>query len=203
MKKNKISKNWINKQRRDIFVRKSKVEGYRSRAVYKLQEIDEKYNILKNGITLIDLGAAPGSWSQYALKNIKSGKIVSIDLLDFEKIGNIHKIKGDFTEDRYKKEIIDYFGSKVDAVLSDMAVNTTGNKNIDSIYTGELCMEAMQFSKNILKKNGKFISKIFMGSTFNEIISEAKKIFKENKVYKPLASRKGSKENFIICKFLR
>ena len=203
MKKNKISKNWINKQRRDIFVKKSKIEGYRSRAVYKLQEIDHKFKIFKNGISVIDLGAAPGSWSQYALKNIKSGKIVSIDLLDFEKIGNIHQIKGDFTEDRYKKEIIDYFGSKVDVVLSDMAVNTTGNKNIDSIYTGELCMEAMQFSKNILNKNGKFISKIFMGSTFNEIISEAKKIFKENKVFKPAASRKDSRENFIICKFLR
>ena len=203
MKKNKISKNWINKQRRDIYVRRSKVEGYRSRAVYKLQEIDQKFKIFKNGISVIDLGAAPGSWSQYALKNIKNGKIVSIDLKDFEKIGNIHQIKGDFTDDSYKKKIIDYFGTKVDVVLSDMAVNTTGNKNLDSIYTGELCMEAMKFSKETLKNDGKFISKIFMGSTFNEIISEAKKIFKENKVFKPLASKKGSKESFIICKFLR
>ena len=203
MKKNKISKNWINKQRRDIYVRRSKVEGYRSRAVYKLQEIDQKFKIFKNGISVIDLGAAPGSWSQYALKNIKNGKIVSIDLKDFEKIGNIHQIKGDFTDDSYKKKIIDYFGAKVDVVLSDMAVNTTGNKNLDSIYTGELCMEAMNFSKETLKNDGKFISKIFMGSTFNEIVSEAKKIFKENKVFKPLASKKGSKESFIICKFLR
>ena len=203
MKKNKISKNWINKQRRDIYVRQSKVEGYRSRAVYKLQEIDQKFKIFKNGISVIDLGAAPGSWSQYALKNIKNGKIVSIDLKDFEKIGNIHQIKGDFTDDSYKKKIIDYFGAKVDVVLSDMAVNTTGNKNLDSIYTGELCMEAMKFSKETLKSDGKFISKIFMGSTFNEIVSEAKKIFKENKVFKPLASRKDSKESFIICKFLR
>ena len=203
MKKNKISKNWINKQRRDIFVRRSKVEGYRSRAVYKLQEIDQKFKIFKNGISVIDLGAAPGSWSQYALKNIKNAKIVSIDLKDFEKIGNIHQIKGDFTDDSYKKKIIDYFGTKVDVVLSDMAVNTTGNKNLDSIYTGELCMEAMKFSKETLKNDGKFISKIFMGSTFNEIVSEAKKIFKENKVFKPLASKKGSKESFIICKFLR
>jgi len=203
LKKNKISKNWINKQRRDIYVRRSKVEGYRSRAVYKLQEIDQKFKIFKNGISVIDLGAAPGSWSQYALKNIKNGKIVSIDLKDFEKIGNIHQIKGDFTDDSYKKKIIDYFGTKVDVVLSDMAVNTTGNKNLDSIYTGELCMEAMKFSKETLKNDGKFISKIFMGSTFNEIISEAKKIFKENKVFKPLASKKGSKESFIICKFLR
>ena len=203
MKKNKISKNWINKQRRDIYVRRSKVEGYRSRAVYKLQEIDQKFKIFKNGISVIDLGAAPGSWSQYALKNIKNGKIVSIDLKDFEKIGNIHQIKGDFTDDSYKKKIIDYFGTKVDVVLSDMAVNTTGNKNLDSIYTGELCMEAMKFSKETLKSDGKFISKIFMGSTFNEIVSESKKIFKESKVFKPLASRKDSKESFIICKFLR
>ena len=203
MKKNKISKNWINKQRRDIYVRRSKVEGYRSRAVYKLQEIDQKFRIFKNGMSVIDLGAAPGSWSQYVLKNVKNGKIVSIDFKDFEKIGNIHQIKGDFKDDRYKKEIVDYFGVKVDVVLSDLAVNTTGNKNLDSIYTGELCMEAMKFSKETLKSDGKFISKIFMGSTFNEIVSEAKKIFKENKVFKPLASRKDSKESFIICKFLR
>ena len=203
MKKNKISKNWINKQRRDIYVRRSKVEGYRSRAVYKLQEIDQKFRIFKNGMSVIDLGAAPGSWSQYVLKNVKNGKIVSIDFKDFEKIGNIHQIKGDFTDDRYKKEIVDYFGVKVDVVLSDLAVNTTGNKNLDSIYTGELCMEAMKFSKETLKSDGKFISKMFMGSTFNEIVSEAKKIFKENKVFKPLASRKDSKESFIICKFLR
>ena len=203
MKKNKISKNWINKQRRDIYVRRSKVEGYRSRAVYKLQEIDQKFRIFKNGMSVIDLGAAPGSWSQYALKNVKNGKIVSIDFKDFEKIGNIHQIIGDFTDDRYKKEIVDYFGVKVDVVLSDLAVNTTGNKNLDSIYTGELCMEAMKFSKETLKSDGKFISKMFMGSTFNEIVSEAKKIFKENKIFKPLASRKDSKESFIICKFLR
>jgi len=202
LKKNKISKNWINKQRRDIFVRRSKVEGYRSRAVYKLQEIDQKFKIFKNGMSVIDLGAAPGSWSQYISKNIKSGKIASIDLLDFEKIKNIHQIKGDFTNDIYKKKIVDYFGNKVDVVISDMAVNTTGNKNLDSIHTGELCMEAMKFSKSILKNDGKFISKIFMGSTFNEIVSEAKKIFKENKVFKPLASRKDSKESFIICKYL-
>jgi len=203
LKKNKISKNWINRQRRDIYVRQSKIEGYRSRAVYKLQEIDQKFKIFKNGISVIDLGAAPGSWSQYISKNIKNGKFVSIDIIDFEKINNIHQIKGDFTKDDYKNKILDYFGSKVDVIISDMAVNTTGNKNIDSIYTGELCIDAMKFSKKTLKDNGKFISKIFMGSTFNEIINEAKKIFKENKVFKPQASRKDSKESFIICKNLR
>ena len=203
MKKNKISKNWINKQRRDIYVRQSKVEGYRSRAVYKLQEIDEKFKIFKNGISLIDLGAAPGSWSQYAAKKIKNGKILSIDLNEIKKIGNTFQLKGDFTDSKYKSKIKEYFGGKIDVVLSDMAVNTTGNKNLDSIYIGELCIDAMNFSKEILCNNGKFISKIFMGSTFNEIMTQAKKIFKESKVFKPAASRKDSKESFIICKFLR
>jgi len=203
LKKNKISKNWINKQKRDIFVRQSKIEGYKSRAVYKLQEIDEKFKILKNGISLVDLGAAPGSWSQYVAKKVKSGKILSIDLNEFEKIFNIHQLRGDFTDIVQKTTIKNYFGKKIDVVLSDMAVNTTGNKNLDAIQTGELCKEAINFSKEILKKEGKFVSKIFMGSTFNEIVSEAKKIFKESKVFKPLASRKDSKESFIICKFLR
>ncbi len=203
MKKNKISKNWINKQRRDIYVRRSKVDGYRSRAAYKLIEIDEKFKVFKNGISVIDLGAAPGSWSQYLSKKIKNGKIVSIDLNKIEKVDNVVQILGDFNEEENQTKIKNLFKSNVDVVLSDMAVNTTGNKNIDSIYTGELCRKAMLFSKKILKKDGKFISKIFMGSTFNEIITEAKLIFKEFKVFKPKSSRKDSKESFIICKNLR
>ena len=203
MKKNKISKNWINKQRRDIYVRRSKVDGYRSRAAYKLIEIDEKFKVFKNGISVIDLGAAPGSWSQYLSKKIKYGKIVSIDLNKMEKVDNVVQILGDFNEEANQTKIKNLFKSNVDVVLSDMAVNTTGNKNIDSIYTGELCKEAMLFSKKILKKDGKFISKIFMGSTFNEIITETKLIFKEFKVFKPKSSRKDSKESFIICKSLR
>ena len=203
MKKNRISKNWINKQRRDIYVRRSKVDGYRSRAAYKLIEIDEKFRIFKNGISVIDLGAAPGSWSQYLSKKIKNGKIVSIDLKKIEAIENITQILGDFIEEKNKSKIKDFFKSNVDVVLSDMAVNTTGNKNIDSVHTGELCMEAMLFSKKVLNNDGKFISKIFMGSTFNEIITEAKLIFKEVKVFKPKSSRKDSKESFIICKNLR
>ena len=203
MKKNKISKNWINKQRRDIYVRRSKVDGYRSRAAYKLIEIDEKFKIFKNGISVIDLGAAPGSWSQYLSKKIKNGKIVSIDLNKMEKVDNVFQILGDFNEEENQTKIKNLFKSNIDVVLSDMAVNTTGNKNIDSIYTGELCRQAMLFSKKILKKDGKFISKIFMGSTFNEIITETKLIFKEFKVFKPKSSRKYSKESFIICKNLR
>jgi 23S rRNA (uridine2552-2'-O)-methyltransferase len=203
LKKNKISKNWINKQKRDIYVRRSKIEGYRSRAAYKLIEIDEKFKIFKNGNLVIDLGAAPGSWSQYLSKNIKSGKIVSIDLKKMESIDRVYQIQGDFTDAKNQSKIKDLFQSKADVVLSDMAVNTTGIKNIDSIYTGELCMEAMLFAEKILSNNGQFISKIFMGPTFNEIILKAKSIFKVIKVYKPKSSRKSSKESFIICKNLR
>ena len=203
MKKNKISKNWINKQRRDIYVRKSKIEGYRSRAIYKLKEIDEKFKILKEVFSVIDLGAAPGSWSQYLSQKIQNGKILAIDLLEFEKINKVEQLIGDFTEETYKQKIREYFNKKVDLVVSDMAVNTTGNKNLDSIVTGELCMDAMSFAKNQLNHKGKFISKIFMGTSFNEIVSEAKNIFKDVRVFKPLSSRKDSKENFIICKILR
>ena len=203
MKKNKISKNWINKQKRDIYIRRSKIEGYRSRAAYKLIEIDEKFKIFKNGISVIDLGAAPGSWSQYASKKIKNGKIVSIDLKDMEKIDNTVQIKGDFTEKTNQSKIKDLLKYKADVVLSDMAANTTGIKNIDSIYISELCKEAILFCREILNINGKFVSKIFMGSTFNEIVAETKLIFKEVKVFKPKSSRKYSKESFIICKNLR
>ena len=203
MKKNRISKNWINKQRRDIYVRKSQVDGYRARSVYKLIEIEEKFKILKNGISVIDLGASPGSWSQYVAKTIKNGRLVSIDLKDMEKIEKTTQIKGDFMETETQEKIKTFFKSKVDVVLSDMAVNTTGIKDIDAIYTGELCKEAMIFSKKVLVKKGRFVAKIFLGSSFNEIVALAKKNFNEVKVFKPKSSRKESKESFIICKNLR
>ena len=203
MKKNKISKNWVNKQRRDTFVRQSKVDGYRARSAYKLKEIDEKFRIFKGGMSVVDIGAAPGSWSQYVAKVVKSGKIISVDLKEMENIENTLQIKGDFTSIDTQNQIKDYLKKKPDVVMSDMAVNTTGIKNIDSIQTGELCKEAMVFSKDVISEKGFFISKIFMGSTFNEIVALGKKIFKEVKVFKPKSSRKDSKESFIICKNLR
>ena len=203
MKKNKISKNWVNKQRRDIYVRQSKVDGYRARSAYKLIEIDEKFKIFKGGISVIDIGAAPGSWSQYASKVVKSGKIISIDLKKMEPIENTIQIQGDFTDQIIKNEIRKNLQKKAEVVMSDMAVNTTGIKNIDAIYTGELCKEAMIFSKDVISDNGFFISKIFMGGTFNEIVAQGKSIFREVKVFKPKSSRKDSKESFIICKNLR
>ena len=203
MKKNKISKNWVNKQRRDTYVRQSKIDGYRARSVYKLIEINEKFKIFKNGMWVVDIGAAPGSWSQYVSRTLKNGKIISIDLKEMINIKNTIQIKGDFTETFTQNKIRESLSKKPDVVISDMAVNTTGIKDIDSIQTGELCKEAMIFAKDTINDKGFFVSKIFMGRTFNEIVALGKKIFKEVKVFKPKSSRKDSKESFIICKNLR
>ena len=203
MKKNKISKNWVNKQRRDTYVRQSKIDGYRARSVYKLIEINEKFKILKGGMSVIDIGAAPGSWSQYASKVVKNGKIISVDLKELEKIENTIQIKGDFTQKDIQEKIKNSLTKKADVVMSDMAVNTTGIKNVDSIQTGELCKEAMIFSNEVISQDGFFISKIFMGGTFNEIVAEGKNYFKEVKVFKPKSSRKDSKESFIILRKIR
>ena len=203
MKKNKISKNWVIRQRRDKYVRQSKLEGYRSRAVYKLKELDEKFKIIKNHLSILDIGSAPGSWTQYLSEKSKGSKIMSIDLKEVEKIKDVYHVVGDFLDNKNQKIITDYFPKKIDLVVSDMAVNTTGNKNLDSIQTGELSLTAMHFAIGMLRPKGIFLSKIFMGSTFNEIVENAKKNFKESKIFKPPSSRKDSKESFIICKNLR
>ena len=203
MKKNKISKSWVIRQRKDKYVRQSKLEGYRSRAVYKLKELDEKFKIIKNNLNILDVGSAPGSWTQYLSEKSKGSKIMSIDLKEVEKIKNVYNVVGDFSDNKKQKIIRDYFPKKIDLVVSDMAINTTGNKNLDSIQTGELSLTAMRFAINVLRPKGIFLSKIFMGSTFNEIVENAKKNFKESKIFKPPSSRKDSKESFIICKNLR
>ena len=203
MKKNKISKSWVIRQRRDKYVRQSKLEGYRSRAVYKLKELDEKFKIIKKHLSILDIGSAPGSWTQYLSEKSKGSKIMSIDLKEVEKIKDVYHVVGDFLDNKNQKIITDYFPKKIDLVVSDMAVNTTGNKNLDSIQTGELSLIAMRFAVGMLRPKGIFLSKIFMGSTFNEIVENAKKNFKESKIFKPPSSRKDSKESFIICKSLR
>jgi len=203
LKKNKISKSWVIRQRRDKYVRQSKLEGYRSRAVYKLKELDEKFKIVKNNLNILDVGSAPGSWTQYLTEISNGSKIMSIDLKEVVKIKDVYHVVGDFLDNKNQKMITDYFPKKIDLVVSDMAVNTTGNKNLDSIQTGELSLTAMDFAVSMLRPKGIFLSKIFVGSTFNEIVENAKKNFKESKIFKPPSSRKDSKESFIICKNLR
>ncbi len=203
MKKNKTSKNWINKQNRDIYVRESRDQGYRSRSAYKLIEIDQKFHFLSKSRTLLDLGSVPGSWSQVASKKIKNGKILSVDIKEMLPISNTVFLKGDFTKLETQNKIMKFFNKRIDVMVSDMASNTTGNKNLDSLRTGNLCLNALEFSRKILKINAYFVSKIFMGTVFKEIQIRAKEIFKEVLIFKPRSSRKESKEIYIFCENLK
>jgi 23S rRNA (uridine2552-2'-O)-methyltransferase len=200
LKKNKISKNWIVKQRRDPYFRESKIQGYRSRAVFKLIEMNKKFKFLQKNSLLVDLGSSPGSWSQFSSKEINKGKILAVDMLPMKEIDNVDFIKGDFLNKDIFEKIKIYFESKIDVVLSDMAPNTSGNKELDTYRTGELCLNAMSLSKKILHDNGVFLSKLFMGSVFKEINETAKKSFKKVVIFKPLSSKKESKEIYIYCK---
>ncbi len=200
MKKNRISKNWLVKQNRDPFFKQSKIQGYRSRSAFKLIEMNEKFQFIKKNSSLLDLGSCPGGWSQVARKKIIKGKILAVDVKPMEKINNVDFINGDFSDDSVCKKIILYFNNKVDVVLSDMAANTSGNKTLDSYRTGELCINAMDLAKKILVSDGVFLSKIFMGSIFEEINKKAKNSFKNVTRYKPLSSKKESKEIYIFCK---
>ncbi len=202
MKKNKISKNWIKKRKRDQFFIQSKIQGYRSRSAFKLIEMNKKFKFLKNNSSIIDLGSCPGGWSQVIQKEINKGKILAVDIKSMEKIDSIDFIKGDFRENEIYKKIMLYFKNKVNIVLSDMAANTSGNKSLDSYRTGELCIEAMNLAKKILVSDGVFLSKAFMGTTFSEIKEMANKSFKKVVIYKPLSSKKESKEIYIFCKGL-
>ena len=201
MKKNKISKNWIIKQHRDPFFRQSKIQGYRSRSAFKLIEMNKKFKFLRKNVSLLDLGSCPGGWSQVASKEVVRGKILAVDIRHMEKIKNVDFINGDFYKNEIRDEIISYFNNKkADVVLSDMATNTSGVKTLDSYRTGDLCLRAMDLSKEVLSQDGIFLSKIFMGSIFQEINKMAKKYFKKAILYKPLSSKKESKELYIYCK---
>jgi 23S rRNA (uridine2552-2'-O)-methyltransferase len=200
LKKNKISKNWLLKQNKDPFFKQSKIQGFRSRSAFKLIEMNKKFRFLKKNLSLLDLGSYPGGWSQVARKEITKGKILAVDIKPMEKIYNVDFIKGDFCEDSICEKIIFYFNNKVDIVLSDIAANTSGNKALDSYKTGELCLNAMNLSRKILSQDGVFLSKLFMGSIFEEINDEAIKNFKKVIKYKPLSSKKESKEIYIFCK---
>ena len=200
MKKNRFSKNWLNKKNRDLYFRKSKFYGYRSRSAFKLIEMNKKFKFLKKNLSLLDLGSYPGGWSQIANKEIIKGRILAVDIKTMEKINNVDFIKGDFRKNEIYEKIMVYFDDKIDVVLSDMAANTSGNKALDTYRTGELCLDAMSLATKILTKEGVFLSKMFMGSIYDEINKKAKNCFKKVVKYKPLSSKKESKEIYIFCK---
>jgi 23S rRNA (uridine2552-2'-O)-methyltransferase len=200
LKKNKISKDWLRKQKKDPFFKQSKIEGYRSRSAFKLIEMNKKFKFIKRNMNLLDLGSCPGGWSQVAQKEIYKGKILAVDIKDMKKINNVDFINGDFREIEIFQKIILYFDNKIDVVISDMAENTSGNKSLDSYRTGQLCLDAMNLATKVLSKEGVFLSKIFMGSIYNEINKKAKNYFRKVVKYKPLSSKKESNEIYIFCK---
>ena len=200
MKKNKISKNWIIKQHKDQFFKQSKIQGYRPRPAFKLIEMNNKFKFINKNTYLLDLGSSPGGWTQVASKKITKGKIVAVDVKDMKKLDKVNFIKINIADSASYNKIFTYFEKKIDVVISDMAANTSGNKNLDSYKTGELCIIAMDLAKKILNLNGVFVCKVFMGSIFSEINNKANKYFKKVVRYKPLSSRQESKEIYIYCK---
>ena len=202
MKKNKSSKNWIINQHRDQYFKKAKIEGYRSRAAFKLIEINSKFNIIKKDSNLLDLGSCPGGWSQVASKIVSKGKIVSVDIKEMKPINNVKFVKKDFLQEESQNFILSYFGKKIDVIISDMAADTTGIKDLDSIRTNLICLEVLDFSSKLLNSSGNLVSKIFMGQDFELIKKKAKKKFNKVNFYKPESSRSNSKETSIHCKGL-
>jgi len=191
------SKRWIQRHHNDDLVNRAKKLGYRSRAVFKLEEINNKLDFLNSNNNIIDLGSAPGSWSQYLSKKGFSN-IVAIDILEMNSISNVNFILGDFTNEDIKKKISHIF-KKIDTIISDIAANTTGNKKLDSFKTNSICLDVLQFASENLNSGGNVLSKYFNGELDKEIITFSRANFKISKVIKPKSSRKDSKEMYIFA----
>ncbi len=201
MKRTRTSKGWMSEHTSDLFVKQAQRDGYRSRAAYKLIEINEKYGLFKPGLVIIDLGSAPGSWSQVAIKEIgTSGKLIALDLLEMKPIKDVEFIQGDFRENTVLDEIKNKLKDlKVDLVISDMAPNISGVKTVDqsaAIYLNEL---ALDFSHKYLKLNGHLLVKSFMGADFDNFVKSCKPFFKKVIRIKPKSSRDRSSEIFVLC----
>ena len=202
-KRVKKSNTWKIKQHRDQFFKKSKTLGFRSRAAFKLIELNKKFKFIKKNTNLLDLGSFPGGWTQVASQIIKDGKIMSIDIKDMEPIKNVNFVRGNILENKIKNKVNNYFDSKLDVILSDMAADTTGSKSLDSIRTNQLCADVISFSKETLKPRGVLISKLFMGEDFIEVKNLAKSLFRNVNFFKPVSSRKESKETYLHCEILK
>jgi 23S rRNA (uridine2552-2'-O)-methyltransferase len=198
------SKNWIVRQFSDPYTKLAKQKGYRSRSAFKLIEINNKFKFLKNNLNILDLGSAPGGWSQVCSEINKNGKNLSIDILNMEKIENIFFYKKDFNDSNFLDFINDFFKQdKVDIVLSDMAVNTTGNKDLDAIKTNAIALDVVNLSKLVLKTKSLLLVKIFSGKDENILIKNAKELFKDIERIKPDSSRKESREMYLLCRDLK
>lgn len=202
MSRSKSSKQWLHDHFADPYVQRAQKEGYRCRAVYKLLEIQKKDNILKPGMTIVDLGAAPGGWSQVAAKLLNGhGRVIAMDILPMQPLGGVNVIQGDFTTDEALAELLTQVAGKpVDVVLSDMAPNLSGMKAVDqprSMYLAEL---ALDFALRVLKPEGDFLVKLFQGEGFSEYLQNLRQHFKVIKTRKPHASRDCSREVYVLAR---
>ena len=197
------SKLWLERQLNDPYVAQAKRDGLRSRAAYKLIEIDDKYRFLKSGITVVDLGAAPGGWSQIAAKRVGAadgkGKVVAIDLLEMPEIVGVTFAQLDFLNDDAPEKLIAMMGGRADVVLSDMAAPTTGHRATDHIRTIALVEIALEVAEDVLRPGGTFVGKVFQGGSSNELLARLKKSFREVKHVKPPASRQESVELYVVA----
>lgn len=203
MKRSNSSKRWLQEHFADTFVKKAQAEGLRSRAVFKLQEIDAKINLIKPGMTIVDLGAAPGGWTEYVankLKNSNDSKIIALDLLEMQPIPGVEFIQGDFREDAILEKLMTTIPKRsVDVLLSDMAPNMSGNKEVDiprAMYLAEITLD---FAENMLKKDGSLLMKVFHGAGFDELVKQTRKQFTKVSVQKPQASRARSRETYLLA----
>ena len=196
----KKSNTWKIKQHRDQFFKKAKILGYRSRAAFKLIELNQKFKFLKKNTTLLDLGSYPGGWAQVASKVIYTGKILSIDIKQMEPVNNTKFLKCDIFNQLTEEKIKNFFQGKLDVIISDMAADTTGSQSLDSIRTNQLCSKVLNLASKILKPRGVIVSKLFMGEDFLEVKNLAKSLFREVNFFKPESSRNESKETYLHCK---
>jgi 23S rRNA (uridine2552-2'-O)-methyltransferase len=194
---------WLERQLNDPYVARAKREGWRSRAAFKLIEIDDKVRLLKHGQRIVDLGAAPGGWLQVAAKRIGlekgHGKIVGIDLLDVDPVPGVEFMKGDFTTDDAPEKLKAMLGGEADIVLSDMAANATGHRKTDQIKIIYLAELAIQFAREVLAPGGHFLCKVLQGGTEGDLLSDLKRDFLTVKHIKPQASRADSKELYVLA----
>jgi 23S rRNA (uridine2552-2'-O)-methyltransferase len=199
-KRSLSSQKWLERQLNDPYVARAKREGYRSRAAFKLLEIDEKYNILKPGQRVVDLGAAPGGWSQIAAKKVgPKGKIVGIDLLPIDPMAGVEFIELDFLDESAPGKLIEMLGGPADVVMSDMAANTTGHKKTDHLRIIGLAEAAIYFAREILAPGGAFVAKVFQGGTENQLLTDLKRDFAVVRHVKPAASRADSAELYVLA----
>ncbi len=194
----KSNKQWLRRHVTDPYVRKAREQGYRSRAAYKLLEMAEKEKLFRPGAVVVDLGAAPGSWSQVAAAKVgPRGKVIAVDLLDIAPISGVTVLKGDFREARLLEALA---GRQADVVLSDVSPNLSGIPNVDQARAADLTFAALDFCRKALKGDGVFVLKAFQGEAFNEVLQRLKHDFVKVSVRKPEASRGESKETYVICR---